>query len=298
MITTMRVRAEIGLGARLKFEPDLEREKHIADNKQNWDEYDDHRHEHYKFCVANYGRQAKLLGFVSEKVGILDPKQRSAGVYHTSQIRYVFDGEKKRRVGYDRDFVVLDTVAIVDAPEPVRIGDLPEAIQFYPDDMVSVSYGKSVAAKHVLYSQVSYEHARGKRPVELVERGNIYWLYHDPEKMKFLLPADELAFWWGEQNVVNPKHQLFAKHHHTELVVNGSLRTASRAMSSLKEQFEREEIDFVVCRQRRDGSQYWEGWKLQDTFASARTRVRSISQNAYLVVSPLNGEESYSIDRW
>jgi hypothetical protein len=298
MITTMRVRTNLEPGARLLFEPDLEREEDIAEHKQVWDEYDDHRHEHFKFCRDNYGRAATLVRFVLETVSILDPKQRPSGVYHTSKIEFTFDGETEVRVGYDRDFVVLGQVAVVDAPVPVKIADLPEEVQFYPDDVVMVTYADSSEdSSEALYEKVAYSHRMGECSVELVHRGNIYWLYHDPNKMTFASPAAELQFWWGEQNAIDPHHELFAKR------LNGRLMTKNprQGIAACKPRIESGEVDFVVHRQVTGHSSSlptWEVWKLQDTFAAARPRVRALSEQFYLEASPTGVGFECSCVKW
>lgn len=96
------------------------------------------------FFQKYQGRQGVIVGFPTERVGILDSKGRTPGVYiKPSGVNVKFDGEEEVHNSLNLGHFILieptSTVVLTKSLNDQRLGDLEHEVLFYPGDTVHKS---------------------------------------------------------------------------------------------------------------------------------------------------------------
>lgn len=170
----------------------------------------------HDFYERYRGKIGIVQGFPTEYVAPLDSRGRLPGVYvRPGYINVKFESENVVQKGLDvNHFIFLDVMKpcrpLLDL-DFQKVRDLPHRIEFYPDDLVRVKNHlkptsiEDIEINHdgeltyVTRSPISKRSAFTQRnqskEIKLIERGNVYRLYENPEKLLFQSRDQEIVFW-------------------------------------------------------------------------------------------------------
>ncbi len=214
MIRTMFAQVEVKVGMRVRFDCQLANDYFRSTS----------------FFQSHQGKMATITALKTENIGLHDSLE--PGIYHTGGIYVRFDGEDKIYGDIPLEYFTLlsQTTTLSEIPEPQRISPLLEPIKFYPGDLVTVKntgvsdQRKIVEIKFAVNGRVLYGLSRpedgndlmklakslymtkpGSQIIEgyaddlvMVKKGNLHFLYTEPEKIEFKSMEKELDFWSGK----------------------------------------------------------------------------------------------------
>jgi len=244
------------------------------------------RLKHSKIGLVRFSQYLTMLA------GPLDPLGRKPGLYRDHTRVMVSDGNGEIEV-LASNLLLVDTY-----PRPTeaeipnnfsleeRLGDLPCLIKFWPGDIVRVPGSKREGFWVV--NRVTFDDMSGRPIYELtdprgqciewnpwqkicddpsitVDRGNVYWLYHDSSKLSFKSDQEELTF-WAREGISVPGL--------------GKDMSPGQTMWPCAQSFDDGSADLITRNQKYPSS--FHTYKLHEIFAMQnRERVRALTERCF-----------------